>query len=238
MTGRFIEYKLEQNDVSSVAATQSVKANTPFILNGKLGKSIDNIVVLSKNGFSYYVMLESSKDLSTVNFVVTGYHNGKLVTLRTTGPEAAEPVMDNTVLFDSITSITIDQDVVDPDWVRVGSIIAVTQTELVTYSVPIMIDFPYRKDINCIVSVCEPDNEGTFFKATYTLFVSQKDIANNQKTMSEMEGNELLSFREFTSDKPYCEITQAFRCCVLQIKISSEAALIIPNTILRFSQSN
>ena len=235
---RFIEYTLEANDLQSIALPQTVLSVTnptrTLKLNGRLGNNADNKAILSANGFSYFVSLTATGDLSGINFTITGYHNSKLVNLTTAGPNNTVK-NDNTVLFDSIIAVTSSADIPLGKTIAIGTVANILNTQTTVYSLPIMIDSPYMKGINSTIAVSETPSSANF-NSYYNVYGSLKNIVNNKKTMSEMIGNELIKLtpNSLTTINPTFNISQPFRYCVLEVITNLNA--VPPITILRFSQ--
>lgn len=233
---RYIEYTLEASDVQSIALPQSIaKDGDNLVLNGKYGGTGNNVAILAKQGFSYYVSLTSSDALAGVNFTVTGYHNNRLVTLKDFKGPNQNTVTDDTTLFDSIISITASLAILAPATVSVGTLAGVVNKSL--YSLPIMIDFPYRKGVNCFVSVAgakDPDE----FNADYNLYGALGDIRANGQTISSMiTSGELIKIKALNAGSPFYNITEPFKYCVVEV-IPTITPYIFPATTIRFSQSN
>lgn len=239
---RYFEYILQDNNSQSIALPQSVLvANNPtrsLILNGVLGNNNINSTILNFNGFSQYITLYSGSDLSQITFTITGYQNSKLITEKLSGPngtvEDTEMVLSKN-LYDSVISISTNADIVGQ--VSVGTLTYVPNvaSNFQVFSNPIMIDFPYRKGINCIVSVSGRDNKFTF-NDTYTLYCAMGNIIGNGKTISEMMGDELIEYPEqFTKNEPFININVPFRYIVVGI---TPAIGTFPDSVIRFSQNN
>jgi len=238
MLGRYIEYTLQNSTENSIALAQTVTATVTnptrkLILNGNFGNRGDNAANFYNNGFSYYISLTSTADLSAINFTITGFSNGSLISETIVGPNAV--LITTTNIFDFVTSITASADVVNN--VSVGNTFLAGKA---VYSIPISIDFPNIKDINCLVyvneSVVNPLSDVAYI-ADYNIYASLKPISQDyKKSVSNMLNNELILLTELTSNTPYYNITQPFRYIVLEVTLPYP--VVFSGTILCFSQSN
>lgn len=223
---RTIKYSLEAADVQSIALPQTtIAANQPLILNGRQAVS-PVLAQLNTNGFSYFVSLSSPNDLSKTSFNIQGYCNNKFINQTISGPNSN--TIYSPVLFDSVVSITPTTIVASK--VSAGILSNLSTVDQVIYSSPIMIDAPYRKNIDSVFSI-ESAATGT---ATYACYAAIEDIVNNGKAMNEMIGQELLYIVDEVTEGTFYQLTLPFKFVVFKVTIPKTE--VFPATIIRFSQ--
>lgn len=93
-------------DTEAVALTQTLAGAGNLTLNGNLALASSAPPSITFNGISRIVTLTSLNNLGAVNFTITGYYHGSLISETIAGPVANTVV--TTALFDSVTSISTD----------------------------------------------------------------------------------------------------------------------------------
>lgn len=239
---RSIKCSLDDNSTNSIAQSQTFAQGTNLNLNGLLfADRADNKAVLNIRGFSYFVTLTSSFNLSAITFTIVGYQNGARVTSTINGPTINATVADYTTLYDSVISVTPNNNFNGATLVVGHASYAAGQT-YTYYSTPFLIDSTLNKNINSAISIStQPVTASNgVFGYNYNIYVTLEDIVNNGKSIPSMINNELIYapddiIQPVVALNPFIWITEPFRYVVIACtpKAGNTA---FPGTILRFSQ--
>jgi hypothetical protein len=101
----FIEYNWPAPVANGISLSQTIAANTPLLLNGSYANKFTGTVNFVDD-FSIVprITLTGSDDLRAVNFTITGYQNGRLITEILTGPDKNKTAT-SVNCFDTVTQI-------------------------------------------------------------------------------------------------------------------------------------
>ena len=160
---QFYEYNWPAPVVDGISLFQGLTANTPLLLNGSyVNKTTRTVNFVGDFGIVPRVTLNSAANLSTINFLITGYQNGVFISEILTGPNTTTVTSVN--CFDSVVQIIPNSTTVSTLRVGVASVgyfpmillnTAKTNTSSISYA------------LNIVAATANP--------ATYQVFLSLKN---------------------------------------------------------------
>jgi len=101
---QFYEYNWPATTANGISLFQTLTANTPLLLNGSyVNKTTGAVNFVDDFGIVPRITLNSASDLSTINFLITGYQNGVFISETLTGPNSTTVTSVN--CFDTLLQI-------------------------------------------------------------------------------------------------------------------------------------
>jgi hypothetical protein len=116
---QFYEYNWpDTTPKNGIALAQILIANTPLLLNGSyVNKTTRTVKFIDDFGIVPRITLNSTNDLSAINFLITGYQNGVFISESLKGPLMNTPRI-SINCFDTVTQII--PNTTNPSTVQVG----------------------------------------------------------------------------------------------------------------------
>ena len=101
---QFYEFNWSIPVVNGISLSQTLIVNTPLLLNGSyVNKTTRTVNFVDDFGIVPRITLNSTANLSGINFLITGYQNGVFISETLTGPNANTVTSVN--CFDSVVQI-------------------------------------------------------------------------------------------------------------------------------------
>jgi hypothetical protein len=101
---QFYEYSWPAPVANGISTLQSFNTNTPLLLNGSyVNKTTKTVNFVDDFGIVPRITLNSSNNLSNINFFITGYQNGVFISESLAGPNNTTVTSLN--CFDTVTQI-------------------------------------------------------------------------------------------------------------------------------------
>lgn len=191
----YVQYFWPVQDLQAVALTQTLGSAGSLTLNGTYVSPPSSTISFLDQGFVRNVSLTSVNNLSGVNFTVSGVQNTTLVTEIIAGPN--NNTIYTTNAFDIISSISVN-----------GAVAAVKAGTGLTGFFPLFTIVSSTINTFTVTSTLSPYALSSITQsvngATYTVYQSLSNLANNGQTYAGLIANSLF----IQKGSPYANTTQ------------------------------